>query len=76
MIQPQHFDEGLAAKFAANKSIVINDFLEPSYAEDLYNFSIKEMPNEWWFASYKDMGDSKAIKKQNFYNIYRKPRIH
>lgn len=66
MINPAHSVEELARIFAANKSIVINDFLEPSYAEDLYNFFNKEMPNEWWFASYKDMGDSKDYKQTKF----------
>ena len=32
MINQKHSVEELARIFAANKSIVINDFLEPSYA--------------------------------------------
>ena len=59
MIQPQHFDEGLAAKFAANKSIVLDNFLDKEVAEDLYEFLNVRMPPDWWFAQYKNQGSNK-----------------
>lgn len=60
MINPRHSAEELAHTFAASKSIVIEDFLEPDFAEELYKFFTVDMDSTWWFASFRGpaFGDS------------------
>ena len=53
MINSKHNTEELAHTFAANKSIVIEDFFEPDFAEELYKFFTIDMDYTWWFTSFR-----------------------
>ena len=75
MINPKHDAEELARTFAANKSIVIEDFFEPSYAEELYKFFTIDMDSTWWFTSFRGpaFGDpnDKTYKEGDVQSIQR-----
>ena len=45
--------EGARLNFANNKNIVIENFLEPESAGYLYDFFSKQMPEDWWFTSFR-----------------------
>tara|TARA_B100000459_G_scaffold143609_1_gene105406 strand:- start:436 stop:1158 length:723 start_codon:yes stop_codon:yes gene_type:complete len=63
MINYKHSADELASIFAANKSLVIDDFLEPTLADSLYNWFNAEIPPEWWFASFKNPGFEEKQEK-------------
>tara|TARA_Y100001963_G_scaffold140929_1_gene208558 strand:+ start:590 stop:1303 length:714 start_codon:yes stop_codon:yes gene_type:complete len=58
----------LAREFAANKSLVIDNYLNAEYAENLYNWFNYSMPENWWFASYRATASGKGYEDTKFIN--------
>ena len=61
-INPKLNLKKLAKQYAKNKKIVIENFLEEESAEVLYNFLNRDMPEDWWSASYKDFTKKGEVK--------------
>ena len=56
----------LARKFAAERFLTIDQYLDSAYAEKLYKFFAETMPEHWWSASYKGPTDDNDYKKTKF----------
>ena len=51
-INPNLDIDSLKKTFQQNKKVVISNFLTEESADILYNFFAKDMPEDWWKASY------------------------
>lgn len=71
MLNPDHNTAELAAKFAVHQSLEIDNYLDPHFANELYEWLAVKMPENWWFASYKQNA-AKGYKSVN--NIQRFPK--
>lgn len=63
----------LARNFAKHKNLVIDNFLTPDYAEELYEFFNNSMPSHWWSTSYRHMEPEKGYSgKMNSLRLFPK----
>lgn len=53
----------LARSFAANQFLTIDNYLNNDYAQELYDFFSKEMPEHWWSTSYRGPEGGEGYKK-------------
>lgn len=58
----------LARNFSKHKNLVIDNFLSPDYAEELYSWFNNRMPEHWWFASYRATASGEDYKDTKFIN--------
>jgi len=58
----------LAEEFAANKSLVIDNYLDPEYIEVLSNWFNNSMPEHWWFASYRATASGEGYEDTKYIN--------
>ena len=58
----------LAEEFAANKSLVIDNYLDSEYVEILYNWFNHPMPEHWGFASYRATASGKGYEGTKYIN--------
>ena len=58
----------LAEEFAANKSLVIDNYLDPEYIEVLSNWFNNSMPEHWWFASYRATASGEGYENTKYIN--------
>ena len=68
MLNPDLDIDGLTSEFGASNSLVIDNYLRPSYAELLQNWFDKNMPEHWWFASYRAVASGKGYEGTKFIN--------